>query len=366
MNPLRVAVDARLVPGEAGGVETVVLGLLRGFAKLDADDLALTFVSYRGTGGWLDGRLGANSTMLEVPRPNRASVFCNRLRLNAYRRRAGTLVLAPGRDRVMDGVRADVVHFPFQRSGFVSAPFIYHPHDLQHRHMPEFFTPRELATREVTYAAMCERAAVVAVGTSWVKDDVVSQMHLVRDKVQVVPFAPFVSEPDGVADVAGLGLPSRYLIYPAGNWGHKNHGRLFRALVRLRDRGVTAPLMLIGPQGDGNVDLGALAEASGAAGLVRHLGYLSPAQVQSVTEGATAMIVPTLFEAESLPIWEAFRLGVPVSCSNVTSIPRQVGDAALVFDPYDVEAIASAVEVLWTQPGVSEDLARRAGPGWPG
>ena len=72
------------------------------------------------------------------------------------------------------------------------------------------------------------------------------------------------------------------------------------------------------------------------------------------------MIVPTLFEAASFPIWEAFRLGVPVACSNVTSLPRQVGDAALVFDPYDVDAMAKAVEVLWTQPIVRAELVGRA------
>lgn len=359
MIPLRVAVDARLVPGNSGGVETVVRGLAQGFAELDADDLELTFVTYSGTGGWLDGQLSAKATVREVPAPNWASVARNRMRLNAYRRRGGALVLAPGRDVVMDRVPADVVHFPFQQSGFVSAPFIYHPHDLQHRHMPEFFTPRQLTKRDMRYTTMCARAAVVAVGCSWVKDDVVTQFGVDPDRIHVVPLAPFVSEPTGMPDTQGLNLPARYMIYPAANWPHKNHGRLFKALARLRERGVTVPLLLTGSRSAGRVDLDALAAAAGAAGLVRHLGYLSPAQLQVVTEGASAMIVPTLFEAESFPIWEAFRLGVPVACSNVTCIPRQVGDAALVFDPYDVEAIASAVEVLWTQPHVSQDLARK-------
>jgi glycosyltransferase involved in cell wall biosynthesis len=357
--PLRVAVDARLVPGTSGGVETVVRGLAQGFAELDAEDLALTFVTYSGTGGWLDSELGAKTTVREVSRPNRVSVARDRMRLFAYRRRAGTLALAPGHDFVMDRVPADVVHMPFQQSGFVSAPFIYHPHDLQHCHMPEFFTPRQLANREVTYAAMCARAAAVAVGCSWVKDDVVTQLGLDPDRIHVVPLAPFVSEPTGIPDIQGLDLPPRYLIYPAANWPHKNHDRLFRALAQLRERGVTVPLVLTGSTRAGNIDLNALAAAAGATGLVRHLGYLSPSQLKVVTEGASAMIVPTLFEAESFPIWEAFRLGVPVACSNVTSIPRQVGDAALVFDPYDVEAIARAIEVLWTRPHVSQDLARR-------
>jgi len=359
VTPLRVAVDARLVPGDGGGVATVVLGLAQGFAQLDADDLELTFVTYQGTGGWLDGQVGARAAVREVAQPDRASVFRHRMRLNAYRRHGLNLTLAPGRDVVMDAVPSDVVHLPLQYAGFVAAPFIYHPHDLQHRHLPEFFTARQRASREVKYAAMCRRAAAVAVGTSWVKDDLVTQMGLDPNRIHVVPLAPFVSEPTGSPELQGPGLPPRYVIYPAANWGHKNHDRLFQALARLHERGVTVPLLLTGSCTAGGVDLDALAGSTGATGLVRHLEYLSPLQLQTVTQGATAMIVPTLFEAASFPIWEAFRLGVPVACSDVTSLPRQVGDAALVFDPYDVEAIAEAVEVLWTQPDVRADLARR-------
>jgi len=59
-------------------------------------------------------------------------------------------------------------------------------------------------------------------------------------------------------------------------------------------------------------------------------------------------VIPTLFEAASFPLWEAFQAGVPAACSNVTSLPEQAGDAALVFDPRDERAIAAAIEQLWT------------------
>ena len=57
---------------------------------------------------------------------------------------------------------------------------------------------------------------------------------------------------------------------------------------------------------------------------------------------ALFMIVPTLFEAVSFPVLEAFANGLPVACSNVTSLPEQVGDAALLFDPVDVGQIVWA------------------------
>jgi glycosyltransferase involved in cell wall biosynthesis len=59
-------------------------------------------------------------------------------------------------------------------------------------------------------------------------------------------------------------------------------------------------------------------------------------------------VIPSRFEAASGPLWEAFEAGTPAACSNVTSLPEQAGDAAIVFDPDDVDAIADALLRLWT------------------
>ena len=71
------------------------------------------------------------------------------------------------------------------------------------------------------------------------------------------------------------------------------------------------------------------------------------------------MIFPTLLEAISLPIFEAWLAGLPVACSNVTALPEQVRDAALIFDPTSVEAIAGAVARMATDADLRRDLQRR-------
>ncbi len=58
---------------------------------------------------------------------------------------------------------------------------------------------------------------------------------------------------------------------------------------------------------------------------------------------STALVMPTLFESVSLPIWESFYLGVPVVSSNVCALPEQVGDAGLLFDPHDIEDMAEKI-----------------------
>ena len=89
---------------------------------------------------------------------------------------------------------------------------------------------------------------------------------------------------------------------------------------------------------------------------VHFLGFVSPTTLYSLYKLATMVVIPTLFEAGSFPMWEAFLAGTPVACSNVTSLPDQAGDAAVIFDPYDVSSIAEAIHLLWSTNDARERL----------
>jgi glycosyltransferase involved in cell wall biosynthesis len=69
--------------------------------------------------------------------------------------------------------------------------------------------------------------------------------------------------------------------------------------------------------------------------------------------------LPTLYEADSFPIYEAWLDGLPVACSNVTALPEQVMDAALLFDPISVESISSALAKMATDNELRKELSKR-------
>ncbi|MCS6845907.1 MAG: glycosyltransferase, partial [Caldilineales bacterium] len=75
--------------------------------------------------------------------------------------------------------------------------------------------------------------------------------------------------------------------------------------------------------------------------------------------GAIAFVYPSLYEGFGLPPLEAMACGSPVICSHAASLPEVVGDAALTFDPTDVEALAQALADVLSNPGLREDLRRR-------
>jgi glycosyltransferase involved in cell wall biosynthesis len=350
------------VPGASGGVETLVVGLAEGFSNLSPGDLDIHFITYAGANDWTHAFRGEHIRFTAVAMPGRVQWLKNKSRMWGIRRAAGSFGVIPRRDGVLNRLPSDVVHFPFQGGYRVRSPFIYHPHDLQHRHLPDFFDRRTIAHREISYQYLCRRAATVAVGTSWVKDDLIAQFGLHPDRISVIPLAPLApcSNDFMPEDALLRQLPERYVVYPAHPWPHKNHARLIEALGLLRRRGIQVPLVLTGGGGANRAVLRDLAVRFSVPNLVVDLGYLPRASLDLVTSRAAAMVVPTLFEAASFPIWEAFRLGTPVACSDVTSLPRQVGDAGFVFDPHSTTSIASAVERLWTDASLRESLSRAA------
>lgn len=88
-------------------------------------------------------------------------------------------------------------------------------------------------------------------------------------------------------------------------------------------------------------------------------GYLSNADVHRHYAQADAFILPSLAEGFGLPVLEAFYHGIPLLCSNTTSLPEIAGDAALYFDPTDEASIAQAIVSLYREPGLRASLVQR-------
>src|SRR5258707_13883778 len=75
-------------------------------------------------------------------------------------------------------------------------------------------------------------------------------------------------------------------------------------------------------------------------------GYLSDSELLALMTNSAGVIFPSLHEGFGLPVVEAMVVGVPVGCSNVTSLPEVVGDGAIMFDPRIPEQIAQVMVSL--------------------
>jgi glycosyltransferase involved in cell wall biosynthesis len=86
-----------------------------------------------------------------------------------------------------------------------------------------------------------------------------------------------------------------------------------------------------------------LAEAEKHGGRVRILGFVDDADLPALYRHAALFAFPSLYEGFGLPVLEAMACGVPVVCSNASSLPEVAGDAALLVDPLDTDGLAAAI-----------------------
>ena len=149
-----------------------------------------------------------------------------------------------------------------------------------------------------------------------------------------------------------FGLERRgYFLFFGAIEPKKNVGRLIEAYLTLRS---ATPLVIVGArawQSEAELQLMPQGGASGAAGTfhgprgqtIIRLDYLSRALLAKLVRGARAVVFPSLYEGFGLPVLEAMQMGTPVITSTTSSLPEVAGDAGLLVDPHDVNALVEAM-----------------------
>ena len=351
--PCRIAINAQLQRGQMGGIETAVTETIHALGKLSeasgADDEYL-IVGPGEDFEWLQPFLCGNQQLVRGILPS------------DRRPDASPLDAAGGTD-FFATLDCDAVHFPFQAYAHCNVPTIYSPHDLQHLHFPQFFNAAQLSFRAAIHELAYRESNTVVVATRWVARDVIAHYRLPAEKVQVITWAPPVL---GGSDVSSATLAAvrekfdlrrPFALYPAATWEHKNHLRVLEAVQQLRAEG-KSPIQLIctGQQTPHYKQIETRRRQLGLEDAVKFLGRVPGEELRALYRLARFVFIPTLFEAASAPLFEAWREGVPVACADVTSLPEQAGDAALLFDSASTGAIAQAFHRMQTDDGLRDLL----------
>lgn len=366
---IRIAINAQLSPSSgAGGVVSVLIGLIAALGKLDDGNEEYIIVGPWKDYDWLSPYLGANQKLIRGPNPETEqdrpfNTLPSRLRpfaklinkwLIKFLNIPSKRYEIPLSNGFYENLGCDLIHFPYQDFVLCALPSIYNPHDLLHLHYPQFFTPGQLYKREILYRAGCNYAQTIVVGSEWIKNDLIYQYSLNPQKVQVIPWGvPSQHFPKPTPEllknvIIKYNLPEKFAFYPAMLWPHKNHKRLIDAVAYLRDKkGIKINLICTGNPSSNNWNN--LLEHVARLNLqsqVKFLGIVPYQEIRAIYKLANFVIIPTLFEAASGPVFEAWEEEIPVACSEVTSLPEQVGNAALLFNPFSVEEISIALEKM--------------------
>lgn len=267
--------------------------------------------------------------------------------------------------QAMNASGCDLIVFAGQGAGAcqLRVPTLATVHDLMHRYEPHFgeYQEGEFQRRERHYKCISKNATAILVDSELGKRQLLESYGGRPDRIFVLPLIPppylATSHRINVADK--YSLFDQYLFYPAQFWEHKNHVRLVEAVALVKARGLPVRLVLVGAPKNNYQRTIARIAALGLEDDVRILGYVPNEEMYSLYESALATVFVSLIGPTNIPPLEALSVGSPLVVSNRYAMPEQVGEAALLVDPTDVEDIAEKITLIWTDEELRKRLVER-------
>ncbi len=325
-----------LVPDETGGMEVYARHLIESLVRVRPDLEFVAFVNREAAakrGPW-------NELMRSVTVP-----------VNSRNRAAWVLADQTLLPAMAGRMRIDLLHSlanlapawgPYRRLLTV--------HDLIHRTFPDAHEGvRAKALSYVMPLGIRRSHRLIAISQA-TRDDLVNLFHERPDKIDVIPQG--VGEPHPERALPENRLRSQLdagdrpiALSLSAKRPHKNLPRLLDALARIPSE--RRPLLVIPGYRTWHEDeLREQALALAIEDDVRFLGWVSEEEVEGLYAASSLFVFPSYYEGFGLPVLEAMQRGVPVACSDRTSLPEVAGGAALMFDPDRPEEIADAMERL--------------------
>ena len=230
-------------------------------------------------------------------------------------------------------------------------------HDLGYLHFPETHPLRQRLYLDVTTRWHTRIATHVLADSAATKRDLIARYGAQPDRITVAypgldPGVKRVTDPAAIARVKSkYGLEGAYVLYLGTLHPRKNVLRLIKAY---RQSGSTWQLVLAGKRGWYYEQL-----IKQAGSGVRFIGYVDEADKAALLSDAKAFAFPSLYEGFGFPVLEAMACGVPVLCSNTSSLPEVAGEAALQVDPLNVDEIANGLRRITLDDDLRATLIER-------
>lgn len=257
--------------------------------------------------------------------------------------------------------RAQLAHGVYLVPPCAPCPTVVSIHDVSFMPHPEWFPRRQLHRMRVLIPLSARRATTIVTLSEHAADEIVTHLHVPRRKVVVIPAgvnAHFTPMPRAEAREwvrVKFGLRDRYLLSVGLLQPRKNLIRLLEAFALLQRTRPELKLAVVGATGWGTEPFHQRLRELQLEESVVLCGSVSEDDLRALYSAAAVFVYPSLYEGFGLPPLEAMRCGTPVAAADATAIPEVVGDAAVRFDPLDVEAMAAALAAVLDD----RDLASR-------
>jgi glycosyltransferase involved in cell wall biosynthesis len=345
-----VVFDARTATDHFPGIGRYVVNLSQALVKV-APDLELLLLHDPG----------ATATRLALPdlprRPCPVSPFSPRQQwvVPAHLHRA----------------QAALYHSPYYLMPYLpGVPAVLTCYDMIPLLYPAYFTPVQRLIYRLAHSLAFRAVAVILAVSQSTKADIVRHFGLDPRRIVVTPPAAdvhFCPQPAGrVAAVRRkYALPPAYVLYLGSNKPHKNLVRLINSKSQTLAPAVTSAgvanfkLVIAGHWEERYGEAKRRVEELGLGEEVIFVGAVDEEDLPALYSGAALFVFPSEYEGFGLPALEAMACGSPVVCSNTSSLPEVAGEAALLVDPTDVDALAAATGRVLADVGLRQAMREK-------
>ncbi len=236
-------------------------------------------------------------------------------------------------------------------------------HDLSIFKYPEFHPEARVSFLRPEIIKAAKNATHIITDSEAVRQEVIEFFSRSAEEVTTVPLASSIgnSAPDSTlldSFLKSHNLQNKqFFLFVSSIEPRKNISRFLDAYELLPSAfRKQYPLVLTGSSGWKSEDILDRIRLLKDSGSVQYLGYTSEIELGYLYSSAGALVFPSIYEGFGLPIIEAQAMGVPVVTSNLSCMPEVAGNAALLVDPYDVEAISGALEQIMLDEVLREKL----------
>lgn len=358
---MKIGVDIRVLMDEHySGIAEYTANLLGAILKRDENSqYKLFYNSYQDLGDRLDKWNGWNSEVIGWHLSNKLFNYCLQ-KIFGY----------PRLDKVLGG--ADVFWSPHFNFTKLSGPKsglkkIITVHDLSFLRYPKFFNWRKNFWHQALGVKKILRTAdkIIAVSEN-TKNDIQELAGIDADKIKVIYSGNNVVKKEWPEEkieacFAKFGIKEPFILYVGNIEPRKNISGLIKAYERLRqeseasahqngetDKMKDLNLVLAGAPGWKNAKIYADYQGSPYKDKIRFLGYINEEEKEMLYSRAAVFAYPSYYEGFGFPPLEAMAYGVPVVCSNVSSLPEIAAEAGIMINPDKPEEITKAIRLILT------------------
>ena len=346
---MHIAIDAHSVGANLGGNETYAVNLIEALAGIDQTNRYTLYVTKqsaidRFANRWPNFKV--KQTLPHTPLIRIPLTLARELRRHPV----------------------DVLHVQYTAPPLAPCPVVTTIHDLAFEHLPQTFNRRSWMQLRLTVRRTARRAAHIITVSEYSRQDICRTYGIAPKRITVTPeaapphFAPVTSEKELLAIRENYGIDGEYLLSLCSIHPRKNLIRLIEAYSRLRQSrpGVRLPkLVLAGKRGWLDSETFHAVQRNALDGDIVMTGYVADKDLPALYSGATCFVYPSFFEGFGLPVLEAMQCGVPVIAGNCTSLPEVVGEAGILFDPFDEQRLAEAIASVIDNPAYAARLRCR-------